>query len=143
MFQFFRGRFNRKENGQEWIPSNHSWVKVDKKWLVTGLSLAYANEVLDGPVAEFYPDEQLKKLSRYRDGRASTVHNALELELGVPRARVVGDGVLCSFVDGIEEVHLVFEDDAQYIREPADWEQWINKWIIQICGGERVTVLSQ
>lgn len=140
MFKFFRGRFQPQ---QAWIPSNHDWVKVDKSWLVTGLSLAYANEVLDGPVAEFYPDDQLKRLSRYHDGKPSTVHNSLELEHCLPRARVVGEGVLCTFTDGIEEVHLVFDDDIEFIREPADWEQWVRKWIVQICGGERVTLLDQ
>ncbi|MBS2035688.1 hypothetical protein JST97_11925 [bacterium] len=121
---------------------DHSWSKVDQGWLSTGLSLARANEVIHGPAAQFHADGQLIRLAIYCDGKRSKIHNRLELEHGIPEAAVIGEGVLCTFSYGWEEVHLCFEDDLEVIQEPAVWDEWVRKWIEQICAGERVHIMD-
>lgn len=144
MFPIFRGGGRKKKTG---LPARRQherdgrWCKVDRQWLTTGLSLAHANEVLHGPTAEFYPDGQIRRLSVYYDGKPSTVHNYLELERGIPRGRVIGEGVLCTFDYGLEEIHLVFEGEVEFSSEPAQWEDWVRRWIMQICAGQRVNIL--
>jgi len=138
MFRLFSRR--RKKAAPVSRARDEGWCKVDQEWLTTGISLGRVNEVIHGPTAEFYRDGQLSKLSIYCDGSLSTSHNRLELELGVPEACVIGEGVLCTFSYGHEEVHLCFEGDAEIFHEAAVWRDWIRKWIDQICAGERVHI---
>ncbi|MBX3171510.1 MAG: hypothetical protein KF760_29145 [Candidatus Eremiobacteraeota bacterium] len=118
------------------------WCKVDREWLRNGTWLARVNEVIHGPSAEFHQDGQLRRLAIYCNGRLSQSHSRLELELGIPEGSVIGDGVLCTFSYGWEEVHLCFEGDAETYAEPAVWDDWVRKWIDQICAGERVHLLE-
>jgi len=142
MFKLFRRR-KKKPGAQPPQPArDHRWSKVDQNWLSTGLSLARANEVIHGPAAHFHSDGQLSQLAVYYDGRRSRSHNRLELACGIPEAVVIGDGVLCTFSYGWEEVHLCFENDLEVIQEAAVWDQWVRKWIDQICAGERVHILE-
>ncbi|MBT9581936.1 hypothetical protein IV102_01220 [bacterium] len=139
------GLFNRKRAAKSSSKGRQQrqdgrWSKVDKSWLTTGLSLAHANEVLHGATAEFYPDGQLRRLSHYSEGKPSLFHHCLELELGIPSARVVGEGVLCVFYYGLEEIHVLFEDEAEFTSGSAVWDDWVRKWIAQICAGGRVNI---
>lgn len=140
MFLFSRRK--KKSTVQGRPARDNRWSKVDRDWLITGLSLARANEVIHGPAAQFHQDGQLSRLAIYCDGKRSRIHNRLELEHGIPEAAVIGDGVLCTFSYGWEEVHLCFENEVEVMHEPAVWDDWVRKWIDQICAGERVHILD-
>jgi hypothetical protein len=137
MFRIF---FRRPKKAADSHPRvrDSRWCKVDQEWLSTGTWLARPHEVIHGPSAEFYQDGQLSRLSVYCNGRLSRSHSRLELEAGIPEGSVIGDGVLCAFSYGWEEVHLCFEGEAETYTEPAVWDDWVRKWIEQICAGERV-----
>lgn len=137
MFRFFS---RRRKKATESLPPvrDERWSKVDREWLRSGTWLSRPHEVVHGPSAEFHQDGQLSRLCVYCNGRLSRSHSRLELELGIPEASVVGDGVLCTFSYGWEEVHVCFEGDAERHGEAAVWDEWVQKWIDQICAGERV-----
>lgn len=139
MFKFF-GRRKRKAIDQDaGLARDYTWSKPDESWLPAASNFtARPHEVLNGPVAEFYPDGQLWKLSTYYDDVVSRSHHQLELELGRPSATVRCDGVICRFKDGIEEVEFSFEGEKDFLRENAAWEEWVRKWINQITAGKSV-----
>ena len=137
MFRFFSRR-RKKATDLRQPARDERWSKVDRQWLRSGTWLSRPHEVVHGPSAEFHQDGQLSRLSVYCHGRLSQCHSRLELELGIPEASVVGDGVLCTFSYGWEEIHLCFEGEAEMHGEPALWDDWVRKWIDQICAGEPV-----
>lgn len=141
MFRLFSRR-RTKATTQTQPARDHTWSKVDREWLSTGLSLARANEVIHGPAAQFHADGQLSRLAIYCEGRRSKIHNRLELEHGIPEAAVIGEGVLCTFSYGWEEIHLCFDNQIEVTQEAAVWDEWVRKWIDQICAGERVHILE-
>lgn len=137
MFRHFFRRPKKAAESSQRVRDGR-WCKVDQEWLSSGTWLARPHEVIHGPSAEFYQDGQLSRLSVYCNGRLSRIHSRLELEAGIPEGSVIGDGALCVFSYGWEEVHLCFEGEAETYAEPAVWEDWVRKWIDQICAGERV-----
>lgn len=137
MFGLF-GRKRKKIGEDRGLPRNYAWVKPDESWLPHSPHHARPEEVLNGPVAEFFPDRQLWRLAIYYDGIISTCHHCLELELGRPSGKVHCEGLNCTIKDGIEECELVFEGQRDFTREVADWETWVRKWIGQISGGKAV-----
>ncbi len=141
MFRPFSRRKKKSADSRQRV-RDERWCKVDQEWLRSGTWVARAHEVIHGPSAEFHQDGQLSRLSIYCNGRLSRSHSRLELEFGVPVGFVIGDGVLCSFSYGWEEVHLCFEGDAEISIEPAVWDEWVRKWIDQICAGEKVHLQS-
>lgn len=137
MFGLF-GRKRKNIGKEHGLPRNYTWVKPDESWLLHSPHHARPEEVLNGPVAEFYPDRQLFRLAMYYDGKISSAHHCLELELGRPSACVKCDGVVCKIKDGIEELELNFEGSRDFSREVAEWENWVRKWIAQITMGKSV-----
>jgi hypothetical protein len=117
---------------------DQSWSRVDQLWFPQGTWVSRAHEVIHGPSAQLYPDGQLSRLQIFRHGRASQSHFRLELQLGVPEGTVMSEGVVCTFSYGWEEVRTCFEGEAELFGEPAVWDEWARKWIMQICAGERV-----
>lgn len=136
MFRLFSRRKKNSADSRQRVDGR--WCKVDQQWFSTGTWISRPHEVIHGPSAEFHRDGQLHRLSVYCNGRLSRSHSRLELELGIPEGSVIGDGVLCTFSYGWEEVHLCFEGDAETFAEAAVWDDWVRKWIDQICAGERV-----
>ncbi|MFN8612801.1 MAG: FHA domain-containing protein [Vulcanimicrobiota bacterium] len=96
---------------------------------------------LEGPVAEFFPDGQLKQLGTYSRGKLSSTHNHLLLEHGKQVGRVKSDFNECSYSEGVEAVTTMLDDDIDYFEEETSWEVWVGKWIDQICSGQTVTVI--
>lgn len=137
MFRLFSRRRPKAPDSRQ-PARDERWCKVDRHWLSSGTWSARAHEVIHGPSAEFHPDGQLRRLCIYCHGKQSRSHCRLELAPGIPEAAVIGDGILCTFSYGWEEVHLCFEGDAEKYAEPAVWEDWVRKWIDQICAGEKV-----
>ena len=138
MFGFLRYKAKRIEQER---PRDPYWEKVDESWFGE-FYWALAGETLHGPLAEFYGDGQLRKLSWYIQGRPSESHNRLELLPGVPEAEVISQGCCCHFYYGWEEVWLFIDDEPENMAEPAFWNDWIRKWIAQISAGQKVNRLK-
>lgn len=137
MFRLFSRR-QKKSADLRQRARDERWCKVDQQWLSSGTWVSRPHEVIHGPSAEFHSDGQLSRLAVYINGRLSRSHSRLELDCGLPEAWVIGEGVLCTFSYGWEEVHLCFEGDVETSIEPAVWDDWVRKWIDQICAGEKV-----
>ncbi|MBX3166632.1 MAG: FHA domain-containing protein [Candidatus Eremiobacteraeota bacterium] len=118
-------------------PADH----VDKSWLPKRTYQVREGEILDGPVAEFFPDGQLKSLCLYVRGKQSHTHHHLVLEQGVQLGRVVTDVSECVFSGGIESVMTQFEGEVDYFESEVSWEVWVRKWIQQICGTSVVNLV--
>lgn len=114
---------------------------VDQSWL-PGVYLARNHEVIHGPLAEFFPDGQLRSLSRYVDGRMSTAHNRLQLAQGVPEGTVTCDGIEIFYSFGVEEVLIDLSGDVDHFVGSVTWESWVRKWIEHITAGSNVNVLE-
>lgn len=115
--------------------------QVDRSWLPKRTYQVREGEVLDGPVAEFFPDGQLKSLCLYVRGKQSNTHHQLLLEHGIPLGRVLTDVSECIFSGGIESVVTQFEGDVDYFESEIAWEIWVRKWIRQICGKSVVNLV--
>lgn len=123
-------------------PAQTAHNGVDRSWFSSKLYTAKEGEVLDGPVAEFFPDGQLKWLATYHRGKISSTHNQLLLEHGKQVGRVKSDFNECAFSDGLEVVLTQLDGEIDYFEEAAEWEPWVRKWITQICLKQTVTVIS-
>ena len=115
--------------------------KVDHSWFKTKVYKLRREDRLDGPVAEFFPDGQLKRLGIYHRDELSTTHNQLLLEHGIPVGRVVSDFTDCTYADGVEKVLTQFEGDVDVFEEKIAWQAWVTKWIDLICGRSTVSAL--
>jgi hypothetical protein len=134
VFSFLRRRPPRFEQER---PRDPHWEKVDESWFA-GFYWASQSETLHGPLAEFYPDGQLFRLSWYTQGRPSGSHSRLVLKWAVPEAEVFSLGCSCSFSYGWEEVWWTMDSELETLCEPAFWNDWVAKWIGQICAGQKV-----
>lgn len=114
---------------------------VDKSWLPKRTYQVREGEVLDGPVADFFPDGQLKSLCLYVRGKQSNTHHHLVLEHGIPLGRVLTDVSECIFSGGIESVVTQFEGEVDYFESETSWEVWVRKWIAQVCGKSVVNLV--
>lgn len=140
MFRFFRKKSDPPEVPE---PPDPSWCKVDESWFNHDFYWARPHETVHGPVAHFYEDGQLKSLLYYSRGKESPAHNRLELEQGRPVASVHSYGIHCSFDHGFEEILFCLDQDPERLTGRAQWEEWVRKWIEQICAGARVTRLVE
>lgn len=116
---------------------------VDVTWFKTKTYQLREGERVEGPIAEFFPDGQLKRLSIFHRGKLSSVHNQLLLEHGAQVGRVISHVAECAYCDGIESITTNFEGDIDYSEEEITWEAWVRKWIDQICRGEAVCFLPE
>lgn len=139
MFKFFRKKGPRL--GEPRIAPDFSWSKVDESWLPGSYRLR-EHEVVHGPLAEFYPDGQLHRLSRYCEGRMSLSHNRLVLAHGIAKATVLCDGIEIAFENGVEEVCIDLNGDFDFFRNSAKWDDWVRNWIAHITAGSRVNIID-
>ncbi|MBS2038341.1 hypothetical protein JST97_25380 [bacterium] len=116
---------------------------VDRSWFRCKLYDTREGDRLEGPVAEFFPDGQLKRLGTYSRGKLSSTHNQLLLEHGKQVGRVKSDFNECAYSDGMEVVTTHLEDEIDYFEEETSWEAWVRKWIDQICSGQTVSLVNQ
>jgi hypothetical protein len=116
--------------------------KVDASWF-SGRTYSYRDgEMLHGPVAEFFENGQLKRLSIYQRGQLSNSHHQLLLEYGLEVGRVVSNLSECTFSQGLEMVITELEGEVDFFEEPAEWESWVRKWLKQICANQTVIFLA-
>lgn len=114
---------------------------VDSSWFTTRTYKVREGEVLHGPVAEFFADGQLKRLSHYSQGKLSQTHHQLLLEQGVAVGRVVSDVSECVFSNGHESVVTNLDGEVDFFETEANWDEWVRKWIRQICGQSAVNLI--
>lgn len=114
---------------------------VDISWLTTRTYKVREGEVLHGPVAEFFADGQLKRLSFYVQGKLSQTHHQLLLEHGSAVGRVVTDVSECVFSGGQESVITNLDGEVDFFESEAVWDEWVRKWIRQICGSSAVNLV--
>lgn len=114
---------------------------VDCSWFTGRTYAVREGEVLHGPVAEFFEDGQLKKLSTYAGGKLSHTHHQLLLEHDRPVGRVVSDVSECLFSGGVESVVTQVDGEVDFFESETSWDVWVRKWIGHICAGATVNLI--
>lgn len=122
-------------------PDLPALVRVDESWLGAKVYRLSEQDRLQGPVAELYPDGQLKSLSIYQDGKLSSTHTQLVLEHQQEAGRAVSSVTECTYGEGLECVVTRFEGEVEYFEETVDFSLWVKKWIDLIRAGETVSLL--
>ena len=114
---------------------------VDLSWFTTRTYAVREGEVLHGPVAEFFEDGQLKRLTIYVGGKLSHTHHQLLLEHDSPVGRVVSDVSECVFSGGVESVVTQVDGEVDFFESETSWDVWVRKWIGHICAGATVNLI--